>query len=60
METEMEIAAGTMILEISPLPRPPRPPPKKKPKKTKKITSDLLLPNKTIELSIDRCDFDLI
>jgi hypothetical protein len=58
METEMEIAAGTMILEISPLPQPPTPPPKKK--KTKKITSDLLLPNKTIELSIDRCDFDLI
>jgi hypothetical protein len=63
METEMEIAAGTMILEISPLPHPPRPPQKKnqkQPKKTKKITSGLLLPNKTIELSIDRCDFDLI
>jgi hypothetical protein len=36
METEMEIAAGTMILEISPLPRPPRPPPKKNQKKPKK------------------------
>jgi len=54
METEMEITAAMMILEISPRP------PKIQPKKTKKITSDLLPPNKTIERSIDRCDFDLI
>jgi hypothetical protein len=52
METEMEITAALMILEISPLP------PLKK--TTKKITSDLLPPNKTIELSINRCNFDLI
>jgi hypothetical protein len=59
METEMEITAA-MILEISPLPPPTPPrPPIKQPKKTKKITSDVLPPNETIELCIDRCDFDL-